>query len=328
MNTVKIYISEGPHKGLTREFSGFPISIGRMGDNDLVLPKDEYVSRRHCVIIAKGRSFFIEDLKSTHGTYLNGVKIKRRSRIDTKKDFLIIGSTMINFMDAGDPFISDEAIKEKLTCNFVLSKSIIIPSFKTAKQKKEALFVIDISKSTEFIHKYGDDAFLKLMVAISTVLEPKAKQNHVLFLKCTGDGFFATFATADQAVETAFHVRKKLKKISRDFDEFEFPGIRIGLHYGLLYEDKTGDRVGKSTHLVFRLQSATEKECVDKNKKEFGIDNKNIISITEDFYKALHKDKFRKDFRFCGKYLFKGFDSSVKIYAHNEPEKKKRLLFR
>jgi len=52
-NKLTIFISDGPHQG-TYHFSNFPVSIGRLEDNDLSLPKDNSISRHHCVILKKG----------------------------------------------------------------------------------------------------------------------------------------------------------------------------------------------------------------------------------------------------------------------------------
>ncbi|SUY45881.1 forkhead-associated (FHA) domain-containing protein [Clostridium putrefaciens] len=50
------------------------ITLGRTEDNDLVL-QDKYVSSTHAKIYSKDDEYFLEDLKSTNGTILNGVKI-------------------------------------------------------------------------------------------------------------------------------------------------------------------------------------------------------------------------------------------------------------
>lgn len=53
-----------------------PFSIGRQADNHLVL-RDNRASRNHARIVAENGEYFIEDLKSSHGVYVNGVAISR-----------------------------------------------------------------------------------------------------------------------------------------------------------------------------------------------------------------------------------------------------------
>lgn len=54
------------------------LNIGRLDTNDIVL--DDYkVSREHAVLKFSGTEFMIVDLASTHGTYVNGEAVDRRT---------------------------------------------------------------------------------------------------------------------------------------------------------------------------------------------------------------------------------------------------------
>lgn len=53
------------------------INIGRMSDNDIVLP-NAHVSRYHAQIKGMGGKFVLEDLQSTSGTSVNGSQITRK----------------------------------------------------------------------------------------------------------------------------------------------------------------------------------------------------------------------------------------------------------
>lgn len=69
------------------------ISIGRTSDNDLVINNIK-VSRKHAQLEKKGDEWFLEDLDSSNGTYINGSKIKRE-RV-TPKDVITIGGVPLN----------------------------------------------------------------------------------------------------------------------------------------------------------------------------------------------------------------------------------------
>ncbi len=57
------------------EISGSPFTLGRQGDNDLVL-LDNRISRRHARILrSDNNSYVIEDAQSRHGTFVNGERI-------------------------------------------------------------------------------------------------------------------------------------------------------------------------------------------------------------------------------------------------------------
>jgi hypothetical protein len=55
-------------------------AIGRDAGNDIALP-DEAASARHAVLEQRDEEWWIEDLGSTNGTLVNGVKIEKRERV-------------------------------------------------------------------------------------------------------------------------------------------------------------------------------------------------------------------------------------------------------
>jgi hypothetical protein len=55
-------------------------AIGRDAGNDIALP-DEAASARHAKLEAGDGEWFIEDLGSTNGTLVNGVRIEKRERL-------------------------------------------------------------------------------------------------------------------------------------------------------------------------------------------------------------------------------------------------------
>jgi pSer/pThr/pTyr-binding forkhead associated (FHA) protein len=71
------------------------IIVGRDPSCDLVL-EDEGVSKVHFKIRAEEGYFFIEDMGSSNGTYLEGKKIKKKSLLS---DFerIVVGKTILRF---------------------------------------------------------------------------------------------------------------------------------------------------------------------------------------------------------------------------------------
>jgi len=61
-----------------------PFTIGRQGDNNLVL-RDNRASRAHARIVADNGDYFIEDLESRHGVFVNGHKVTRHKLTDADR---------------------------------------------------------------------------------------------------------------------------------------------------------------------------------------------------------------------------------------------------
>jgi len=68
---TKLHIIHGPGQGRSFELDNDTIYVGRSSDNDIQI-KDNSVSRKHLKIVKRDDRFFIEDLKSTNNTFVNG----------------------------------------------------------------------------------------------------------------------------------------------------------------------------------------------------------------------------------------------------------------
>lgn len=70
------------------------ITIGRKDDNDIVV-NDVYVGRNHCKLIKDEQgSYYIVDLGSTNGTYVNGMRISESVKLSIN-DIIRIGNTTL-----------------------------------------------------------------------------------------------------------------------------------------------------------------------------------------------------------------------------------------
>lgn len=70
------------------------ISLGRRGDNDIII-KDPYISKDHFQIIEDEDNYYLEDLNSANGTYVNGDRILDVIRLE---DGDIIKAGQIEFL--------------------------------------------------------------------------------------------------------------------------------------------------------------------------------------------------------------------------------------
>jgi len=69
--------------------------IGRSSSCNLCL-SDEFASAEHCKISVEGDAFFIEDLGSTNGTFIDGEQIDRKNPLSAGQN-IQIGVTVMAF---------------------------------------------------------------------------------------------------------------------------------------------------------------------------------------------------------------------------------------
>ncbi len=90
-----------------------PCVIGRSSELDMVLVED-MVSRKHAKITWGQGKLNIEDLGSTNGTFVNGEKILKPSRIK-EGDRILIGTSILKLVKAGSSVdMTDAQVKQNL----------------------------------------------------------------------------------------------------------------------------------------------------------------------------------------------------------------------
>ncbi len=85
--------TQGIYAGRSFDLQADLLTIGREPTNAIALVDDSAVSRRHAQIIRQGDQVEIEDLGSTNGTYVNGIRISSPTPLQTG-DTVQIGSTV------------------------------------------------------------------------------------------------------------------------------------------------------------------------------------------------------------------------------------------
>jgi hypothetical protein len=89
-----LVVQRSPSLGEGDEFplNSAPLTVGRGGQNDLVLTGDDFASARHARIEVRGDGIWVQDLDSTNGTYVNGSRVAGAQRLD-HGDVLRVGET-------------------------------------------------------------------------------------------------------------------------------------------------------------------------------------------------------------------------------------------
>ncbi len=73
-----------------------PLTIGRGSNNDVALAADEYASTRHARFEPRRDGVWIEDIGSTNGTFVNGIRVTRERKL-VAGDVVRIGETDLRF---------------------------------------------------------------------------------------------------------------------------------------------------------------------------------------------------------------------------------------
>jgi hypothetical protein len=92
--SVQLVVQRSPSLEVDSAFQvdSAPVTIGRAGQNDLVLDGDEFASARHAQIEVRGDGVWVQDLDSTNGTFVNGSRVVGAERL-SPGDVLRVGET-------------------------------------------------------------------------------------------------------------------------------------------------------------------------------------------------------------------------------------------
>ena len=94
----RLVVQESPvlEEGDEFEVDSAPITVGRGGQNDLALEGDEFASARHVRFEPRRDGVWVQDLGSTNGTYVNGIRIDGARRL-APGDVVRVGETDLRF---------------------------------------------------------------------------------------------------------------------------------------------------------------------------------------------------------------------------------------
>ena len=79
----KLYIIEGPNEGQPFDFSKDTVFVGRNPENDIQI-NDNSVSRKHLKVSQRDGKFYIQDLMSRNGTFINGQPLRPGQELEVQ----------------------------------------------------------------------------------------------------------------------------------------------------------------------------------------------------------------------------------------------------
>jgi phosphoserine phosphatase RsbU/P len=208
---------ENPAGGRSRvELAPLPFSIGRQSDNRLVL-KDNRVSRQHAVILSENGAYWLEDVGSRLGIFVNGTKVKRvRLQHRDRIDFGLADSYSLTFLDDAEPI---GKLYEHVTGPENLAKLRSLVEVARAAQR---------SLSTEEVLKAVVDAALTITGAERGFLMLNLDADEDLEIAVARDRYKQELPKSDLAVPTRL-IRRALESrqelLSMNFDPLAQQGV-------------------------------------------------------------------------------------------------------
>src|SRR5207248_222633 len=83
-------------EGKEWQLNSSPLTFEHSSQNDVPLQRDEFASSKHARIEPRRDKVWLEDIGSTNGTYLNGIRLTRPKRL-TSGDIVRIGETELRY---------------------------------------------------------------------------------------------------------------------------------------------------------------------------------------------------------------------------------------
>jgi sigma-B regulation protein RsbU (phosphoserine phosphatase) len=140
MPEIEVLTSTGESRRLRVERAR--MVIGRSSESDVFLP-DHLLSRRHAEIEPRGGEFFLIDLGSTNGTFLNGERVVGERKLH-HGDLIKVGESKLVFSERAAPDTGEIAL-------VVGAQSYTIQDLQ-ARVTSRAMDVIDLSRQTRVFH--------------------------------------------------------------------------------------------------------------------------------------------------------------------------------
>jgi ATP-dependent Clp protease ATP-binding subunit ClpC len=173
-------------------------------------------------------------------------------------------------------------------------------------QTEMALLVLDLVGSTRIVCDSGDTVFSGLIGDLFQQIRSHPTAARLLFLKCTGDGFFAAYQTVPDAGALALSFLKEGALSGGRF--------RIALHWGTVRIGPGGDPLGTEVHRVFRMESVQAGDRAREAPAGETLPEYGRILISQEALDRLDPaDKGR--FSPAGAFRLKGFDAPVDLWV-------------
>jgi len=215
--------------------------LGRAASNHIVVA-DDRASRRHAMVQAQGADeYWLVDLGSANGTYLNGRRLTRASRLTDQDRIELAGRTFTFRQDR-----PGQAATAHLATENTVQDIRAMPCW---------LLVADIEGSTQLVTKMPTEEASQMTGRWLAACKQIVDENGGAINKFLGDGFFAYWPARDAGTGPA--VARAVTSL-RALQSSGTPPFRLVLHLGkvCLGGASLGEEslLGAEVNFVFRME--------------------------------------------------------------------------
>ena len=190
-------------------------TLGRAPDSTLQV-EGEAVSRKHAIVQAQGkREFWLVDLGSTNGTFLNGRRVSQAVRL-RNGDVVRIAELEIEF------------VTEILSALHLTQRKVLASTLMTLRLAQCWLMVADIEGSTKLVQELPTEEYPRVTGGWFKKCRQIVEQCGGHISQYLGDGFFCFW---EDGPTSADQVRQALAELGK-VQDVSSPPFRVVLHYG------------------------------------------------------------------------------------------------
>lgn len=184
---IEIFIVEGPRQGHCFELDRKTALIGRSSENDIQIDEPS-VSRNHAKILKEKEKYYVEDLKSTNGTWINGNAIASGRKFHVEDGVpIVVGNVLISL---GRECSIDESPKE-FTIDILPSRADIRRRslFRERRSRREENLQVIHNVCLTLLESLNlKEICLKILVSIFQVLK-RIDSGHILLCEPGSEKF-------------------------------------------------------------------------------------------------------------------------------------------
>jgi class 3 adenylate cyclase len=187
----------------------------------------------------------------------------------------------------------------------------------------EAVLVVDLVNSTHVSTHYGNGLAMRTRIALKDRTLEIAAARRLTFSENTGDGYFMTFASVGDAVQTAIELLNGLRDQPPDLSPGPPIAVRVGISYGEILLDSHGGRHGAAINKAFRLEGLTLKSFtrVEGESALDKVPDCNRIFIDEHASHELRSSGIpMRAVGFCRLKGFSGLHQVFEVLWHNDAQ--------